>query len=71
MVIHMNNNKLYDEYIALKNEIESMDINDDMDYYLDLKNEINEFCVLKKLAVCVLFILNICIRQRLALLAAC
>lgn len=42
MVIHMNNKKLYDEYIALKNEIESMDINDDMDYYLDLKNEINE-----------------------------
>ena len=40
--IMMKNTKLYDEYIALKNELESMDINDDMDYYLDLKNEINK-----------------------------
>lgn len=38
----MKNDKLYNEYIALKNELESMDINDDMDYYLDLKNEINK-----------------------------
>jgi hypothetical protein len=38
----MKNNELYNEYIALKNELESMNINDDMDYYMDLKNEINE-----------------------------
>ena len=38
----MKNNEIYNEYIALKNELESMNINDDMDYYMDLKNEINE-----------------------------
>ena len=43
----MKNNELYNEYIALKNELESMNINDDMDYYMDLKNEINELeCIL-------------------------